>query len=80
VAQDHRIENGPEVVGIRDKGEFHAFGEQAVEPAAADQGRVEVAVPWRAPLHGRIGRPDDRFHGGGIDFRDLVLHQFHFGA
>ena len=50
IPQDRGIEDRAEIVGVGNEGIFHALGEQPVQPAAADQRRIEIAVTRRAPF------------------------------
>ena len=78
--EESGIESRSQVVTIGNKGIFDAVSEEAIQPAAADQGRVEVAMARRAPLMVGFAWPSNGLHGGGIDFRDFVLQHFHFLA
>ena len=57
--QDPRIERRAQVVGVRHEGVAVAALEQRRQHARGEQRRVDVAVPRRAPLQRRIGRPLD---------------------
>ena len=77
-AQEVEVKLGAEVVRVGNEGVLDALGEETVQPAGTEQGRVEVTMAGRAPFEVGIGRPDCRFQRIGKDFGDPVLHEFHF--
>ena len=70
-----RIERSPEIVRVRDKGITDPLPQQAVQPTAADERRIQIAMTGRAPFQRWICGPTDRSECFGIDLGDLVLHQ-----
>ena len=51
------VEGGPEVIGIGNKGIAHALGQQPVQPAAAQQAGINIAMSRWTPFQIRLGRP-----------------------
>jgi hypothetical protein len=80
--QHPRLEDGAQVVGVRDERVAVAALEQRVEHPGRQQRRVEVAVAGWAPLQRRVGRPLDRRQVVGEELRLLVLDEVrrHVGA
>ena len=73
--EDARLEHRAQVVGVRQERVAVAALEQRLEHPGGQQRGVDVAVPGRAPLLVRVGRPLDRCEVVGEDLRLLVLEE-----
>ena len=78
--QQRRFHHRTEIVGIGNKGIPDSRVEQSLQPAAADQCGIEIAMTGRAPFQLGVLRPAHRSECGGIELGHLVLHQLDLTA
>mmetsp|Transcript_31004 Transcript_31004/g.79027 ORF Transcript_31004/g.79027 Transcript_31004/m.79027 type:complete len:533 (-) Transcript_31004:21-1619(-) len=80
VRQDLEVHGGAQVVRVGDEHVLEALLQELVQGAAAEHGRVQVAVAGRAPLVAVVGLPVGRRVVAGSHLRRLVLHELELGA
>lgn len=75
VTQNAQVNDCAQVVGVGDKGVFHALGKKRAQRSTSDQGGVDVAVAGRTPFQVWFLRPDGRRQIGLDDFGLFVLQK-----
>ena len=80
VGEESEVEARAQVVGVGNKKVADILAEQSIQPAGAEQRRVEIAVSWRAPFELRLGWPSGGLKRAGVHLGNQALHQLEVGG